>query len=282
MLSFIGIGAHKSATSWIFKCLDNHSQISMYSGKEAHFFSNDEKYARGIDYYQRIFKDCDSDKVIGELSTTYLYSFETADRIKKDFPKIKIIVSLRNPVDRSISHINHLYSKNKINKNEDLYDICAKYPEIIERSMYRKYLSYYLNIFSSKQICIVLFDDIQKKPVETIQRIYNFLGVDKTYIPKNYKKKYNSSNTRSSKLFWRINKFYLRRRNSIFFKKTFHFAKLCGLDAIFVNNLFDIFKITKKDNINITQHQKQELKNIFRQDIKRLERLICIKLSKWL
>ena len=113
---FLGIGAQKSATSWISKCLNEHPDICVALSKETHFFSDDKRFSQGIEHYKLYFTNCCNKNIHkGEYSTTYLFSKFAPQRICNMYPDVKLIVSLRNPVDRAISHIKHLISKLKNN-----------------------------------------------------------------------------------------------------------------------------------------------------------------------
>ena len=70
-IRFIGIGAQKSATSWISKCLSEHPEICVCSQKEIHFFNNDAKFLKGIQYYKTFFKDCARNKISGEYKQNF-------------------------------------------------------------------------------------------------------------------------------------------------------------------------------------------------------------------
>src|SRR6056297_2233099 len=108
---FIGIGAMKAATSWIYKCLIEHPEVCGSSKKELHFFDRPQNYKKGIDYYISFFKHCPQDKAKGEYTPNYLYSPATPELISRHFPNVKIIVCLRNPAERAWSH--YLFSVKK-------------------------------------------------------------------------------------------------------------------------------------------------------------------------
>jgi hypothetical protein len=214
-LNFLGVGAQKAATSWIFKCLTEHPDISMPSVKETHFFSNDKDFSNGLKFYKSYFKECDFSKIVGEYSTSYLSNKNTPVRIKDNFPDVKIIFSLRNPADRAFSHFLHIKYKNRLNKNTTLKDAIKEYPEIIENGMYARHLKTFFDVFPGSNMLILFYDDINKDPKSQIEKLYTFLGVDKYFVPDGINAKYNTSSARRSSLHSKVNKFYF------FLKKSF-------------------------------------------------------------
>ncbi len=105
-IDFIGIGAAKAASTWIFTCLNEHPEICSDSRKETNFFSRYYNYKKGIKYYYSLFSHCSEDKIKGEFSPTYISSPQAPYLIYKHFPEVKLIACLRNPVDRAYSEYN--------------------------------------------------------------------------------------------------------------------------------------------------------------------------------
>src|SRR6056297_562433 len=103
-IDFIGIGAQKAGTSSIFHFLKEHPEICTSSKKEIHFFDKEYNYLKGIKFYRKFFNNCSSKNIKGEFTPRYIYHPKVAQRIKKYFPDVKLIVSLRNPIERAISH----------------------------------------------------------------------------------------------------------------------------------------------------------------------------------
>jgi len=262
-LYFLGIGAQKAATSWIFKCLQEHPEISMPKNKEIHFFSNEENYLKGWDWYNTFFEKCDTNKKMGEFSVTYLCNPIAPARIKEHFPDIKLIVSLRNPVDRSFSHFQHLISKKSIT-TESLEVALKKYPAIIANSKYGKALSEYLKYFDKEQILILKQEDIKSNPLDFIKKIYNFLEVSDDFQPAYVSKKYHTSKARLSPLHKKINKIYLKMIKNPIGITTIKSLKKLGLNSLHVYHLLEKankkeVKLKKEDEIFLQQYFKDDL-----------------------
>ena len=101
---FIGIGAMKAGTTWLYQCLSEHPEIPL-PDKELNFFGDQDTWSMGFDWYE---KQLESNKnVTGEFSVFYLVHPYVIPRIYNRYPATKLIVCLRNPIDRSFSHYLH-------------------------------------------------------------------------------------------------------------------------------------------------------------------------------
>jgi Sulfotransferase domain len=114
-VDFVGVGAQRSGTSWLYACLYEHPGICAPI-KELHFFSRERNYERGLDWYLGHFDRCPPGAVRGEFSTSYLYAPEAAGRIRAAFPEVRIMMSLRNPVARAYSQYRNAIVAGEIGK----------------------------------------------------------------------------------------------------------------------------------------------------------------------
>ena len=101
MLDFLGIGAQKAGTTWLYEQLRLHPDISFPAGKEVHFW--DLQYERGIEWYRPLFTH-DKCKCLGEITPAYaMLSKVHIEEIRDINPSLKIIYILRNPIHRAWS-----------------------------------------------------------------------------------------------------------------------------------------------------------------------------------
>jgi hypothetical protein len=113
-------------------------------------------------------------------------------RIKNAFPDVKLIVCLRNPVDRAFSQYNFIkYFKKKEDRPFD--EVVRKEPQYIEKGLYYKHLIRYFQYFDKNKIHIIWFEDIKTHPDDVLKKLFHFLGVDETFNPLNAKKKINAA-----------------------------------------------------------------------------------------
>ena len=145
--NFIDIGGQRCATTWIFNSLKKHPQVSSnLFVKEIHFFSY--WYHKGYDWYESHFRHCSSDKLKGEFSTSYLYDLSAPKRVFKYNSDVKIIVCVRNPVDRAYSqHLWNISLGYVTGKNLVFRNAVKRNPMYIEQGLYYKYIKNWIKYF---------------------------------------------------------------------------------------------------------------------------------------
>lgn len=180
MVDFIGVGAQKSGTSWAYTCLYEHPEICAPI-KEIHFFSRP-RFEKGREWYEAHFKKCDEGKVRGEFSTSYLYAPEAPLRIHAYYPDVKLIAILRNPVDRAFSQYRNAIKAGEISETVTFETYANENASVREQGRYFTQLSRYLALFPREQLLILIHEDSRKNPVDFMQRIYTFLGVDASFV----------------------------------------------------------------------------------------------------
>jgi len=182
---FIVCGVQKSGTTALSYYLSKHRNISMMPKGETHFFDNNENYQKGPDAFDFLTK-ADEKKIIGQNSSTYIYSY-VPERIKKYFPHVKLIFILRNPVSRAYSHYWHAVSKFR----EDLSfeDALNVEEERISKSLfhlmnysykssghYMEMISNFLEFFPKEQMYFIIFEQFKKDPKTEINNYLKFIG----------------------------------------------------------------------------------------------------------
>jgi hypothetical protein len=184
--NFIGIGAPKSGTTWLFKCLDEHPEIFITPVKETLFFDYPYHESK-IPEYEAYFSDAAGAVAVGEISTNYLTSQQAPERIRRHIPNVRLFVSLRNPLDQIYSHYWHLSRQNFHSSDRRRWsfeEALEKYEKrLIEPALYSHHLQRWLQYFERSQLLIIFYDDICKQPEEVIKKIYSFLEVERTFVP---------------------------------------------------------------------------------------------------
>src|SRR5437899_11481839 len=107
-LGFILAGAKKSGTSALHYFLSKHPDITMGDQQEMHFFDNEEIFSGEVNYelLHKHFPPISPSTIAGECTPIYIYWKPAVERIWKYNPKIKLLIILRNPVDRAFAHWN--------------------------------------------------------------------------------------------------------------------------------------------------------------------------------
>ena len=172
--SFLVIGAGKAGTTWIYRLLKMHPQVFLASAKETLYFADE--FRRGPAWYAGFFKDSGRANAAGEVSNTYIFYPDTPRRIHDHNPDMKLVASLRNPIDRALSH--YVLMLRNAQERGTFEDVLERHPELLERGLYAKHLSEYLRLFAREQLLVLLFDDLKRDSRSFAASICAFLAID--------------------------------------------------------------------------------------------------------
>jgi len=189
--NFFIVGAPKSGTSSLYAILYNHREIYMSHIKEPNYFSSatisDDhriKPIRDKKKYLKLFEKAKNKKIIGEATPNYLVDPKAAELIHQISPNAKILISLRDPIERLFS--NYLMSKKYGTIRSSFHDAILKninYQEEknndlrLERGLYSESVKRYVDIFGKNQVKIIIFEEFIKDEQNTTKEILKFLGV---------------------------------------------------------------------------------------------------------
>ena len=187
------IGATKCGTTSLHNYLNAHPQIFMSEPKEPGFFlgSKISKF-KTLDSYLVLFEKGKSCKVRGESSTAYThYPFKkgVAKRIYEFNPSAFIIYIIRDPIERTISH--YWWNVRWEGERRDPYEAIIKDKFYQNVSYYALQIKQYLKFFPKDQIKILTLESLKKDPLGILKNLFEWLGVDNTFVPPNLNQKYN-------------------------------------------------------------------------------------------
>ena len=182
--NFIIVGAMKSGTSTLRDLLTLRDDIFLPAG-EVHFFSDEKKYARGIEWYASLFASADGAAAVGEKTPTYSFVPECADRIHRHLPDVKLVWLFRNPVSRTYSHYWHSVKNGserlsfrtaiQTESQRVLKDFWRGYQQ---RSLYHQQVEHYLRVFPKEQMHFLLLEHLLMNPLREVNPLLTFLGVE--------------------------------------------------------------------------------------------------------
>jgi len=300
------VGAARAGTTTLYHILDTHPDFFVSPVKESNFFSQDiipnrfsKKYNDSLGFneksyfenfplqkrqiafvrekenYIKLFTDAKKKSIIADFSTSYLYSDVAASNIYQYNQEAKIIILLRNPIERAFSHYKMALEMGfvkgcfleEIDKDFRKLDKTWGVSELfIELGMYYKQVKRYKDIFPKNQIKVILFDDFINASQSTIISICDFLEIKKmnistipkmntTLTPKNKKLHYIISTLRGKSL----------------------------IQSIFPNKLINNMKkyYFNTSSIQISINEQRYMYDYFKLDIVKLEKLIRCDLSRW-
>ena len=202
---FLICGAAKSGTTSLQKYLNSHPDIFL-PDKEINYFSF--RYNMGIEnYLENFHSSCLRN---GEKSTSYIYYQECHARLKVLFPNIKLIVMLREPIQRSYSNWNMRYNdrrlvkdgfrfnaknKNLLRKldfeylvqfyldNQNNTELVFQKPlDLIHRSNYYEQINSLFKYFDKKQVKLIVYERFLNNIQKCLDELYEFLEVDRKVI----------------------------------------------------------------------------------------------------
>lgn len=231
--NFICIGAAKAGTTTLYDVLKDHSQIYLPHIKETHFFDDPQYWDRGAEwYFNEYFSKVKDQPLIGEITPSYVYFPDVPERIFSTLgPDVKIILMIRNPVDRAISHYKMHHSRGNENLSfseaaeaeksrlEQTYLEQSRY-SYMSRGYYSEQIENFLKYFSKEQIHVMVFEEIFQDKKESYTKVLEFLGVD--FEELNWDRQSNFSAVPRSKI---INHIVHRSKLAQVLGKTFLSAK---------------------------------------------------------
>lgn len=183
---FIVIGAQKAGTTFLRSILMQHSDIYMpQKPVEVHYFNRDISKMKA---YEMLFKDVSEGLIKGEKTPAYMHmSLKRIKNLKKQCPNIKLILILRNPVDRAWSQARMEtsdWNRKKI-RDRDFIRLLWNILDLrnTERSNYVKALEKWLSVFDRKDLYIDFYDNLEENPQVFLKGIYTFLGAREYYPP---------------------------------------------------------------------------------------------------
>lgn len=197
--SFIIIGAMKSGTTALYSDICKHSKVNKARKKELNYYWN-KKGPIAYMHYRKSFPKGFS----GEASPSYMLLGETADRIHSDFPDVKIIAILKNPVDRAWSHYQHGIRHGW--EHLDFEDACnseayrlknpkdswdhMRYTYLQQSNYHSRLFTYFLRF---ENILVIQSEKYFKERQSELSRVFSFLGLDneQVYLPPFRKSQYH-------------------------------------------------------------------------------------------
>jgi hypothetical protein len=272
VLDFLVIGVPKAGTTALFRYLRCHPQIYIPPAKEVPFFSEDDQFAKGWDSFaQEFFIHAPFKRLWGKITPQYWQDSRVPERLFHAMPNVKLIVQLRNPIERAYSHYLFLFRRGAETRpfEEVVFDKnWKKYSYYAPLGEYGRILKNYLNYFPSEQLLVTFSEDLDKRPQYVLDSIMTHLGMKQGFKPDNLGKRYNVGGIKTRfpwlialvkktaplKRIWRT----LPKRSRSAFGRWF---------------FFEVAPVPEKANA-LPAELRQKLVEFYRQDVMELERLI--------
>ena len=173
--NFLYVGPDKAGSSWLHEMLIKHPDVYLTPAKDLYFF--DRYYDRGLEWYASQFRDARDEAVVGEVCQDYLFHPDAADRIHETLGPVRIMVSLRDPVERAWS--SYLYMRKHGIGPATFAEALRSRPELLEHGRYATGLDRFLAHVPREMVHVALFDDLAADPQAFIDSVTGFLGIDR-------------------------------------------------------------------------------------------------------
>lgn len=190
---FVGVGAQRAGTTWWFRTLLRHPQIRAprhpdvapgaeaprHRKKELHFFDRfaaDEMTDADVAAYHDLFVRADG-QVVGEWTPRYMHDVWTPRLLARAAPEAKLLVLLRDPIERYRSGVAHGVIRAPARRR----DLLAA--DAVERGRYATQLARLERFFDRERILVLQYERCRREPVAEYKRVLRFLGVDEGHDP---------------------------------------------------------------------------------------------------
>lgn len=263
--NFIYIGANKAASTWLYDILATHPDVYMGPGKGLSFFST--HHERGLDWYRSHFEGARDEKIVGEVSHSYMYSHGAWKRIAEMDPTMRLMVGLREPVDRAYADYLDGVKNGLIHGNFET-ELQGE-PPFLLRSHYTRYLAPYVEQFGRNSIHVGVFDDLMADPDAYAKKVFAFLGIEELDLSDAQRQKMMPAGIPRSRLMARLA------------KKASHTARILGLRELrgrvkrsrtIRNALYRPFEADEKPRMLPQTHAR--LRERFDEETKQLDELL--------
>ncbi len=289
------IGQPRSGTTSLFNYLNQSPNIFLPNQKQLYHFESDyndyrkkiglprkiinEYYNYNLDDYLVHYKNLKNEKIVAEITPSYLYSETAAENIYQYNPDAKLIAIFRNPVDyvesihkllylNSIEYIPNLIDAIKVCKTRDKSHYRQSKKEKKEitnyynRIKYAEQINRYLNLFDKKNILVLFYEDFRDNNQIVLDKICDFLSIDKILI----EQKLNINTSKKTKIRFIMNLKNTKVVNFLSFSLPVKFRKYLGS---LIRLLF-----TSKSKSNLTNSQKRFLMNQFKSEMETFSEIL--------
>jgi hypothetical protein len=181
---FVGVGAQRCGTTWWFRVMVGHPRIRPPKGrrKELHFFDPFAARRMTDEDVQRYYKlfPRETGELVGEWTPRYMRDFWTPPLLRQVAPDVRLLVMLRDPVERYRSGVLHRLTRTPDRRPEALAS------DGIERGRYALQLRRLHRYFDPERILVLQYERCRAEPMEEYLRTVRFLGLTEHEDPRDF------------------------------------------------------------------------------------------------
>ncbi|MEJ6396230.1 sulfotransferase [Gymnodinialimonas sp. 2305UL16-5] len=175
---FVILGAMKCGTSTLAAQLGAQEGVFMSTPKEPNFFSDDDVYAQGLDWYQALFDGAEAGALRGEASTHYTKlptHPHTLERMRMVLEAPRLVYMIRNPVARAVSHYIHEWTEGRM--SADPVSAFETHPELIDYGRYAMQITPFAEAYGPEAILVTSLERLTGDPEGELVRIGAHIGM---------------------------------------------------------------------------------------------------------
>lgn len=288
------IGAQKAGTTSLYDWLGQHPEIyAPQKAKDFHFFSNDEYFKKGLAELHQRYPDYQDEEIVLHSGVNYSYfNSYTYERLLKYNSDMKVLMVLRNPVERAISAFNYFKRLNLENRNfekafnldneKSLKDYHARSNyTYVDHGFYFEQITTLRKYFPEKNFKVFIFEDMVDSKEKIYRKVLGFLDVDIQFLPD-----FTHENVSGQAHLDFINKILWNPDLKEKIKRVIPYHKILSKQSRgeFFHFLDSLNTSEKKEVIDKSKIHKvrNQLRNIYKEDVNKLEELLEIDLKvKW-
>lgn len=194
--SFLVVGVQKAGTTTLHNWLSQQPDVCLPRIKETHFFSDEGRFALGVDWYVKQFPNCGKEAIVGEVDPDYAFYERAPLRIRQMIGSPRFIFIFRHPVDRAYSHYRMsvrrgyeplsfraavLAESDRLSGSGRIFSL--KHHSYLARGRYSEQVVRYRDVFDSADFLYINFDDLvsPRTRCEIYARVCEFIGVRSSF-----------------------------------------------------------------------------------------------------
>ena len=268
-INFCCLGPQRTASSWLHEVLSCHPDVCLPDGvKETMFF--DDRFHKGLSWYTKLFRRQGARQVCGEIAPTYFHSVKACERLVELSPDLKIIILVRNPIERTFSLYRHHLSKGRI--RIPFSQALERHPELIDTGKYSIHAKRWEDSFPPLNTMYLWQDDIKQNPQKILDDTCDFIGVKKIKIPPVANEIVNTATAPRNAYVARILSATATTLRSLALHRVVNFGRSLGLKKMYEGGA----TVQKLSN-----EQYRMLADLFEEDLVWLEQRLGRKLDDW-
>jgi len=221
--TFVIAGTMKAGTTSLAAWIDAHPQGFVAPVKEVHFFNAADHWDQGMGWYEEHFALAGDARAIGDATPLYSFYPQAIERMAQVLPDARIIMCLRNPIDRAYSHYRHWYYR-RVHEDRTWAQVVShelsappsspprvgagaydrRDPRYLAQGYYLDQLTALLQHYPRERVLPVLTEDLHLAPDETFRQVARFLDIDPECVPPEVGRVENASSYFRPASLWRF------------------------------------------------------------------------------